>query len=149
MNKESELCAAIKKYREAAGLTIEQAADELYISWRALSYYESGERYLTDVTAANMAKLYNAPIIEYLWLKNTKCGRNIPNIENRNLMENILSLAINIRSSDECLQKLMTIGLDGQITAKEKPEYIQIVDTFRLLAKDIAALKFLDLCSKE
>ena len=42
MNK--ELCILIKKAREEANLTQEQASEKLNIAWRTLAYYESGQR---------------------------------------------------------------------------------------------------------
>lgn len=136
MNK--ELCILIKKAREEANLTQEQASEKLNIAWRTLAYYESGQRKIPDDIAYLMSDVYKAPVIKY----NTRCGKGLPNINSKNLIENIMSLAINLKASENCLQELMTIGLDGKISAKEKPKYIKIIDTFRLLVKDITLLRF-------
>lgn len=140
MNK--ELSILIKKAREEANLTQEQASEKLNIAWRTLAYYESGQRKIPDDIACLMSDVYEAPVIKYIWLKNTRCGKGLPNINSKNLIENIMSLAINLKASENCLQELMTIGLDGKISAKEKPKYIKIIDTFRLLVKDITLLRF-------
>lgn len=138
----NDVCKFIKKCRIEAGLTREQASECLRISWRTLAYYESGQRKIPDDIACLMSDVYKAPVIKYIWLKNTRCGKELPNINSKNLIENIMSLAINLKSSENCLQELMIIGLDGKISVKEKPKYIKIIDTFRLLVKDITLLRF-------
>lgn len=140
MNK--ELATFIKKCRVDANLTLEKASELLDIAPRTLSYYERAQHSLPDVIASRMAKIYNEPAIKHYWLKNTKCGADLPNINNKSLVTNILSLAVNMKCSSECLHKLMQIGLDGEITQKEKPEYTHILDTFRLLIEDITLLKY-------
>lgn len=132
----------IKQCRIDAKMTQEYAAIELNVPRRSLVNYESGFTAVPDDIAVAMSKLYNAPIIRYLWLRNTLCGQFLLEVEEKDLAENILSLAVCFSNARTCIADLMAIGADGHIDMKETPKYIQILDTFRHLAKDILLLNF-------
>lgn len=133
----------IKQCRINANFSVDKAAFELNICRRTLNYYENGTVAVPDDVAYSMAILYKTPVIKYLWLKNSKCGNELPNIWGNNLSEKILSLAVNLKISNDCLHELMTIGLDGEISTEEKPKYNKIINKLWLLSKDILLLRFL------
>ena len=132
----------IKQCRIKAKMTQEAAAIELNVPRRSLVNYESGFTAVPDDIAVAMSKLYNAPIIRYLWLRNTLCGQFLLEVEEKDLAENILSLAVWFNNSRTCMDELLAIGADGYIDIKEMSKYTQILDTFRQLAKDILSLNF-------
>ena len=132
----------IKQCRINAQLTQETAAIELNIPRRSLVNYENGTTFVPDDIAVAMSKLYQVPIIRYLWLKNTLCGQCLLDFEEKNLSESILGLAVKLNESNSHLNDLMLIGSDGRIDTNEKPKYTLILDTFRQLAKDILSLNF-------
>ena len=63
-------------------------------------------------------------------------------IENKSFSETVLSFITNIKKSNKCIDDLIEIGADGKIDKKEQPKYKQILNTFRLMTKDILILKF-------
>ncbi len=132
----------IKQCRINANITIESASVALNISKRNLSYYEDGTYPVPDDVAFMMSEVYQAPIIKYLWLRNCRCGALLPEIDDKDFAENILSLAVNFKLSNDCLNDLMSIGADGKVDTKEKPKYTRILKVFRRLATDMILLPF-------
>lgn len=65
-----------KTARRAAGLTQEQAAEQLYISVRSIAEYESGRTIPPDDVVCRMVDLYGDRSLAYLHLKqSTEVGR--------------------------------------------------------------------------
>lgn len=54
--------------RKCAKLTVERAADRLFITPRMLNYYESGRWRVPDDIVARMVKMYGSIEIGYRWL---------------------------------------------------------------------------------
>lgn len=58
----------IRAARKCARLTVERAADMLFLTPRALQYYEAGKRRVPDDMIARMVKIYGSMEIGYRWL---------------------------------------------------------------------------------
>lgn len=68
----------LKDYRNAKGLTQEQASKILSITKEYLSMLENGDRNPSDSLKEKMAKLYNCEIADiFLAINSTKCLKTI------------------------------------------------------------------------
>lgn len=58
----------LRKTRKCANLTVERASELLFLSPRALHYYEAGRRNIPDDVVARMVEIYRSPTLGYVWL---------------------------------------------------------------------------------
>lgn len=129
--------------RKSAGYTQEQASELLDISVRTLAKYEANQAKPTMDKMNSMVEIYDNEYIGYQYLLTFKLGQKLlAPIESKSFSETVLSFIASIKKSNKCINDLIEIGADGQISQKEKPKYIQILNTFRLMMKDIQILKF-------
>lgn len=68
----------IRKARKCARLTVEMAAEKLFLSPRMLNYYEAGKWNVPDDVVARMVDIYETKEIGYRWLsRELQTGRLI------------------------------------------------------------------------
>ena len=91
----------------------------------------------------DIVEIYGNEYIGYQYLLTFRLGQKLfAPIENKSFSETVLSFIANIKKSNKCIDDLIEIGADGKIDKKEQPKYKQILNTFRLMTKDILILKF-------
>lgn len=124
------------KARKSAGYTQEQASELLDISVRTLAKYEANQIKPTIDKMNDIVEIYGNEYIGYQYLLTFRLGQKLfAPIENK-------SFIANIKKSNKCIDDLIEIGADGKVDKKEQPKYKQILNTFRLMTKDILILKF-------
>lgn len=110
-----------KSDRKAAGLTIEEAAEQLHVSARALSDYERGITLPPDYTAEGMMRLYNSPRLGYIWLRANSIGyRLLPELPKLSLNQAASGLAIAAKKTLDIHFDLLEIAADNVIEPHEE-----------------------------
>lgn len=131
------------KAREYAGLTQEKAAELLGISVRTLAHYESNQSKPKMERMNTIVELYQDEQLGYQYILTFDLGKRLfGGIKEKSFAESVLSFAVNIKQSGTHVDDLMTIGADGKVDEQEKPKYKQILNVFRLMAKDVLMLRF-------
>lgn len=121
-----------KNARRNAGLTQEQAAEQLYISVRSLAEYEAGRTIPPCDVICRMVEAYKAKHLAYLHLKNsTEVGRRfLPDLHILDLPRSVLNMNNEIDDVLEMNKKLSRIACDGRIDEHES-------ETWRSIEKEL------------
>lgn len=143
----NENCVTIyARYRKAAGITQERAAELLGVAVRTLAGWERGESYPPDMRVLSMADIYCAPTlaIEHLRLTAAIARDIIPEVPCVPLPQAVCSLVASIRMfenqhREDCLLRL---AADGQIDQMEAAEFAQIVDELEDVIAAALALRY-------
>lgn len=129
--------------REAAGLTQEQAAEQLNCSVRTLARYEAGEQRTPDDVAYQMAVVYDSHLLafQHLRLVSQVAENLLPPVMERELGEAAMRIFNRVRRFAEQHQgyRLLEIAEDNVISPEEEPLYYEIVQ--ELLEIDQAILE--------
>lgn len=119
------------RYRRAAGLTQERAAELLGTATRTLSAWENGEHCPPDDMVVLMADVYQAPTLPLEHLREvSRIGREyLPDPEAKTLPEAALSLLTAMRDFevDESDLELMRICADGKVGPGEAKQFGLII----------------------
>jgi transcriptional regulator with XRE-family HTH domain len=118
-----------KAARKAAGLTQEQAAEQLYISVRSLAEYEAGRTIPPDDVVCRMVEVYNTRYLAYLHLKNsTEVGRRfLPELHIADLPMSVLKLQKEVDDVTNIRRDIVEVVCDGKIDEEELPRWQNIV----------------------
>jgi len=118
-----------KAARKAAGLTQEQAAEQLYISVRSLAEYEAGRTIPPDDVVCRMVEVYNTRYLAYLHLKNsTEVGRRfLPELHIMDLPISVLKLQKEVDDVTNIRRDIVEVVCDGKIDEEEMPKWQNIV----------------------
>lgn len=110
-----------KSARKAAGLTQEQAAEQLYISVRSLAEYEAGRTIPSDDIVCRMVEIYGAKHLAYLHLKqSTEVGRRfLPDLHILDLPRSVLRLQKEVADVNDVHQAMVEVACDGTIDGHE------------------------------
>ena len=115
------------RYRRAAGLTQERAAELLDMPSRTLAHWEAGTYLPPDDKVLMMVDVYQAPTlaIEHLRSRSALAAELLPEVEQRSLPEAALGLLAAIREFEvnESDLELMKIAADGKVSGDEKQRY--------------------------
>ena len=117
-----------KNARRNAGLTQEQAAEQLYISVRSLAEYEAGRIIPPDDVVCRMVEAYDAKHLAYLHLKNsTEVGqRFLPDLHILDLPRSVLRLQKEVRDVTDIHHHIVDIACDGLIEDHEHDTWVNI-----------------------
>jgi transcriptional regulator with XRE-family HTH domain len=109
-----EVCSNIYQYaREYAGLTQEQASEQLFISVRALAGYEGGKVIPKDDIVLNMISVYKFTPLGYLHLQQTEIGQQIlPGLSLDNISSQALRYTKETNDVMDCYRELQRITYD-------------------------------------
>lgn len=110
-----------KSARRNAGLTQEQAAEQLYISVRSLAEYEAGRTIPPDDVVCRMVEAYKAKHLAYLHLKNsTEVGRRfLPDLHILDLPRSVLKLQKEVKDVTDINPEIVDVACDGEIEEHE------------------------------
>ena len=131
-----------QRARKEAGLTQEQAAEDLSVSVETVKAWEQGQRVPRPEDAERMMAAYGT---EWLGLAYTSatCGRlgAVPAVDLRQLPEAVLALINRATELADDYRRLMRIAEDGVIDEREAPEFGRIADNIRdVIAASYAVL---------
>ena len=119
------------RYRRAAGLTQERAAELLDCGTRSLQRWEGGECSPPDDMVVLMGDVYQAPTlaVEHLRAVSAAARDLLPDIEPRSLSEAACGLLAAIREFEvnESDLELMKIAADGKVSSEEEKRYGHIM----------------------
>lgn len=119
------------RYRRAAGLTQERAAELLDCPVRTLANWEAGTYLPPDDKVLLMVDVYQAPTlaIEHLRSRSAMAAELLPEVSQRSLPEAALALLAAIKefSIEENDLELMKIAADGRVSGEEKKRYAYIM----------------------
>jgi len=110
-----------KSARHAAGLTQEEAAEQLYISVRSLAEYEAGRTIPPDDVVCRMVEVYKAKHLAYLHLKNsTEVGRRfLPDLHILDLPRSVLKLQKEVTDVTRINTEMVDVACDGVVDEQE------------------------------
>lgn len=127
------ICGNIyKNARRNAGLTQEQAAEQLYISVRSLAEYEAGRTTPPDDVVCRMVEVYKAKHLAYLHLKNsTEVGRRfLPELHILDLPRSVLKLQKEVKDVTDINHHMVDVACDGMVEEHES-------ETWRSIEKEL------------
>ena len=136
-----------KNYRAAAGMTQEHAAELLGISVRTLAAYESGERDVPNLRAADMAGLYqnNYLAVQHLRLNAPEIyERVLPEFARVPLSQAVCQLLSAVRAIDQARagDRLLQIAADGKVDEMEATEYELLMAELEPLIAAVMAVRY-------
>ena len=131
--------------RDAAGLTQEQAAEQLNCSVRQLARYESGEQRTPDDIAHRMVSLYDSPLLEvqHLRLVSQVAADLLPPVVQRAFIQASMRIANQMRrfyKSDQGY-RLLEIAEDNVVSPEEEPLYREIYGELLSIEQAIMELR--------
>ncbi len=117
-----------KSARRTAGLTQEQAAEQLYISVRSIAEYEAGRTPPPDDVVCRMVDVYGAKHLAYLHLKqSTEVGRRfLPDLHILDLPRSVLKLQKEVKDVTDINHRMVDVACDGTVDERERGEWRDI-----------------------
>lgn len=111
------------RYRRAAGLTQERAAELLDCPVRTLANWEAGTYMPPDDRVVMMVDVYQAPTlaIEHLRSRSAMAAKLLPEVVGKPLAQAVLSLLVAMDEFEVCESdvQLMKIAADGKVSGEE------------------------------
>lgn len=117
-----------KTARRNAGLTQEQAAEQLYISVRSLAEYEAGRTIPPDDVVCRMVDVYGDKSLAYLHLKqSTEVGRKfLPDLHILDLPRSVLKLQKEVKDVTDINPEMIDVACDGVVDERERETWQNI-----------------------
>jgi len=118
-----------KTARRAAGLTQEQAAEQLYISVRSLAEYEAGRTTPPDDVACRMIDVYGDRSLAYMHLKqSTEVGRRfLPDLHILDLPRSVLKLQKEVKDITDINHQMIDVACDGVVDTHEQETWQNVI----------------------
>ena len=120
------------RYRKAAGLTQERAAELLGVAVRSIAAWERGETVPPDQRVLAMADIYGAPTlcIEHLRL-NVAIARDVlPPVPHVALPQAVCQLCAALRRVQDAHaeDRLLAIAADGHVDEMEEQQFVELTE---------------------
>lgn len=119
------------RYRKAAGLTQERAAELLGVAVRTLAAWERGENTPPNARVLAMVDIYAAPTlaIEHLRYSNIIAYDVLPAVRRAPLAQAVCGLISSMRKLEELHagDRLLEIAADGEVDEIEQADFEQIL----------------------
>lgn len=131
--------------RQAAGITQERAAELLGISTRTLAAYETGERPVPPLRAADMVDLYGTQFLAMQYLRLYAPFADIlPAVERVPLPQAVCQLmsAMAKVESAKVGDRLLQIAADGRVDELEEPDFEAVLATLEPVISAVLALRY-------
>lgn len=134
------------RYRKAAGMTQERAAELLGVAVRTLQAWERGERDVPALRVLAMCDIYTAPTlaIEHLRFSNEIASDILPPVRAVPVAQAVCALISQMRRVEELHtgDKLLDIAADGKVDQIEKPDYDRLLIELEPLIGAVMSLKY-------
>ena len=128
----SEFMTIYGRYRKAAGLTQERAAELLGVTVRSVAAWERGESVPPDMRVLAMADIYNAPTICIEHLRfNVAIARDVlPPVPYVHLPQAVCQLCAALRKVQEehAEDQLLAIAADGRVDEMEERQFVELTE---------------------
>lgn len=143
----------IKKARQTAHLTQEQAAEAAGISVESWKAYEYGQRIPPQETMAQICEATGCDWLALEWLKASSGALGVlPNgITVQGLATAVLQLVVACQQLQDrhCVHRLMEIASDGKIDAAEWSDFTDIIDALDNITRCTLQVKFTEDATKK
>ncbi|MBQ3275462.1 MAG: helix-turn-helix domain-containing protein [Oscillospiraceae bacterium] len=134
------------RYRNAAGMTQEYAAELLGVATRTLAAWERGESKPSDERVLSMVDIYCAPTLAIEHLRaTTAIARGIlPPVDAVPLPQAVCQLLSSIRTLEEihAEDRLLQIAADGQVDQIEAPDFTRLLEELEPVMAAVLAVKY-------
>ena len=134
------------RYRKAAGLTQEYAAEVLGVATRTLQAWEHGESTPPNARVLAMCDIYCAPTlaIEHLRMCDIIAYDVLPAVKAVPVSQAVCALISQIRRIEELHtgDRLLDIAADGKVDQIEKPDYDQLLIELEPLIAAVMQLRY-------
>lgn len=134
------------RYRNAAGMTQEYAAELLGVATRTLAAWERGESKPSDERVLSMVDIYCAPTLAIEHLRaTTAIARGIlPPVDAVPLPQAVCQLLSSIRTLEEihAEDKLLEIAADGKVDEIEAPSFSRLLEELEPVMAAVLAVKY-------
>lgn len=134
------------RYRKAAGMTQEYAAELLGIATRTLQAWERGESTPPNIRVLAMCDIYTAPTlaIEHLRMTNIIAYDTLPAVRAVPVAQAVCSLLAQIRKLEEVHagDRLLDIAADGKVDEIERADYDQLLIELEPVIGAVLSLKY-------
>lgn len=134
------------RYRRAAGLTKERAAELLDCSVRALANWEAGVNTPPDSAVVMMVDVYQAPTLAIEHLRaSTALARDIlPDVKVVPLSQAVCALVSEIKAfiGGDCDWALLDIASDGMVDELEQREFERLMSELNRIVEAALLLKY-------
>ena len=146
MTTSKEYESLYARYRKAAGLTQERAAELLGVAPRTLQAWERGESPVPNVRVLAMCDIYASPTlaIEHLRFTNVVAFELLPAVKEIPVAQAVCQLCSAIRKLEEihAEDQLLEIAADGRVDTLERPSYDQLLIELEPIIGAVMALKY-------
>ncbi|KMT22977.1 helix-turn-helix transcriptional regulator [Clostridium cylindrosporum] len=117
-----------KTARELAGITQEEAASRIGVSWRSVSNYETFTTIPRDEVVDVMVRVYGTPWLAYMHFKhNTLLGRKyLPSIDIGDLAKAVLRFQKEMADVREITPTMIEVACDGVIDKSEQEKWDKV-----------------------
>ena len=134
----------LRKARNAAGISREEAAHRLYIGTRTLADYESGRTIAPPDVVMRMAEVYQEPALTADYCaKVCPIGQVLAHSLNRSeFAVTVLRLLKEFTDVEHLRDSLIHIASDGRVNPHEVDEFTAIIREMVELERQIGELKF-------
>ena len=134
------------RYRKAAGLTQERAAELLGVTVRSVAAWERGESVPPDQRVLAMADIYSAPTlcIEHLRF-NVAIARDVlPPVPYVHLPQAVCQLcaAMQKLQNEHAGDKLLAIAADGRVDEMEQAQFVELANDLDDVIAAALALRY-------
>lgn len=134
------------RYRKAAGMTQEYAAELLGVAPRTLQAWERGESTPPNIRVLAMCDIYTAPTlaIEHLRMTNIIAYDTLPAVRAVPVAQAVCSLLAQIRKLEEIHagDRLLDIAADGKVDEIERADYDQLLIELEPVISAVLALRY-------
>ena len=134
------------RYRRAAGLTQERAAELLGVTVRSISAWERGESVPPDMRVLAMADIYSAPTLCVEHLRtNVAIARDVlPPVPHVALPQAVCQLCAALRKvqDEHAEDKLLAIAADGRVDEMEEHQFVALAEDMDDVIAAALALRY-------
>lgn len=146
MNTSENYESLYARYRKAAGMTQEYAAELLGIAPRTLQAWERGESTPPNVRVLAMCDIYTAPTlaIEHLRMTNIIAYDTLPAVRAVPVAQAVCRLVAQIRKLQDIHagDRLLDIAADGKVDELEQADFEALLIELEPLVGAVLALKY-------
>lgn len=142
----SEFMTIYGRYRKAAGLTQERAAELLGVTVRSVAAWARGESVPPDMRVLAMADIYNAPTICIEHLRfNVAIARDVlPPVPYVHLPQAVCQLCAALRkvADGHAEDQLLAIAADGRVDEMEERQFVELTEELDDVIAAALALRY-------
>ena len=134
------------RYRRAAGITQERAAELLGCSVESVKAYETGVRFPPDEIVVTMCDVYGAPTlaVEHLRTASALGAEVLPPVEPRTVAEAVCRLCAALRrvEAEDLQTDFLSIAADGRVDELEAEQAAELMAELQEVVAAAMELRF-------